>query len=108
MENKKAFHISVEGFFCCVDLPGLEPRKPEPKTGVLPLHHRSIPNCDAKVRPCSQKIKHRSKKKRIIYLPNLRVAQYQGIIMPIPSKTLKPPHESSSPNLAKLFLDRIQ
>ena len=50
MENKKAFHISVEGFFCCVDLPGLEPRKPEPKTGVLPLHHRSIPKSDAKVR----------------------------------------------------------
>ncbi len=33
-----------------VDLPGLEPRKPEPKTGVLPLHHRSIPKSDAKVR----------------------------------------------------------
>lgn len=25
-----------------VDLLGFEPRKPEPKTGVLPLHHRSI------------------------------------------------------------------
>ena len=51
--------------FFCVDLPGLEPRKPEPKTGVLPLHHRSIPNCDAKVRPCSQKIKHRLKKNEL-------------------------------------------
>ena len=29
--------------FFSVDLPGFEPRKPEPKTGVLPLHHRSIP-----------------------------------------------------------------
>ncbi len=56
-------------FFYSVDLPGLEPRKPEPKTGVLPLHHRSIPNCDAKVRPCHQKIKHRSKKNELFLLP---------------------------------------
>lgn len=27
-----------------VDLPGLEPRLTEPKSAVLPLHHRSIPN----------------------------------------------------------------
>jgi hypothetical protein len=32
-----------------VDLPGLEPRKTVPKTVVLPLHHRSILNCDAKL-----------------------------------------------------------
>jgi hypothetical protein len=42
--TKKASRITAEGFyFYFVDLPGFEPRKPEPKTGVLPLHHRSIP-----------------------------------------------------------------
>ena len=28
--------------FCCVELPGLEPRTTEPKSAVLPLHHSSI------------------------------------------------------------------
>lgn len=35
--------------FKVVDLPGFEPRKTAPKTVVLPLHHRSILNCDAKL-----------------------------------------------------------
>ena len=87
--------LQEASLFTCVDLPGLEPRKPEPKTGVLPLHHRSIPNCDAKVRPCSQKIKLRSKKKRIIYLLKLRRAQYQGFIKLFPWMTLERPHGSS-------------
>ena len=28
-----------------VDLPGFEPRQTEPKSVVLPLHHRSILDC---------------------------------------------------------------
>ncbi len=35
--------------FKVVDLPGFEPRKTAPKTVVLPLHHRSVLNCDAKL-----------------------------------------------------------
>ena len=47
---KKPSTLLQKALICySVDLPGFEPRKPEPKTGVLPLHHRSIPKCDAKV-----------------------------------------------------------
>lgn len=32
-----------------VVLVGFEPTQTEPESGVLPLHHRTIPKCDAKV-----------------------------------------------------------
>ena len=38
IKNKKA--LNIQGF---VDRLGLEPRLTEPKSVVLPLHHRSIP-----------------------------------------------------------------
>ena len=38
-ETLITFVISV---FCSVVLPGLEPRQAEPKTAVLPLHHKTI------------------------------------------------------------------
>jgi hypothetical protein len=94
--------------FTCVDLPGLEPRKPEPKTGVLPLHHRSIPNCVAKVRPCSQKIKHRSKKNELFIQASTEHLSIKELIRPIPSMTQVHLHESFLLSLAIPFLDHIQ
>ncbi len=46
-----------------VDLPGFEPRMTVPKTEVLPLHHRSISNYDAKLRVFSQYAKNFIEKK---------------------------------------------
>ena len=35
--------------FIFVVLEGFEPSQTEPESGVLPLHHRTISKCDAKV-----------------------------------------------------------
>ena len=40
--NKKSAPFG--GAFTSDDLLGFEPRKSEPKTDVLPLHHRSVSN----------------------------------------------------------------
>ena len=37
------------GHFHLVVLEGLEPSQAEPESDVLPLHHRTIRKCDAKV-----------------------------------------------------------
>ena len=39
-------NIPEEGMF--VGLLGLEPRTTEPKSAVLPLHHRPVPYCGCK------------------------------------------------------------
>ena len=37
-----------KGHFSLVVLEGFEPSQAEPESDVLPLHHRTIPNCDCK------------------------------------------------------------
>ena len=39
----------LTGHFLLVVLEGLEPSQAEPESDVLPLHHRTILKCDAKV-----------------------------------------------------------
>ena len=39
----------LTGHFQLVVLEGLEPSQAEPESDVLPLHHRTIRKCDAKV-----------------------------------------------------------
>ncbi len=43
-KTKKSASIGITGFLriFCVVLPGFEPRQAEPKTAVLPLHHKTI------------------------------------------------------------------
>ena len=38
----------VYGSLLFVVLEGFEPSQAEPESDVLPLHHRTIPNCDCK------------------------------------------------------------
>ena len=38
----------LKGHFSLVVLEGFEPSQAEPESDVLPLHHRTIPNCDCK------------------------------------------------------------
>lgn len=42
IKKKGDSHIDANHLYF-VDLLGFEPRQTEPKSGVLPLHHRSVP-----------------------------------------------------------------
>ena len=42
LKNKSPAMNILQGIYLSVVLPGLEPRLSEPKSDVLPLHHRTI------------------------------------------------------------------
>ena len=93
-ERESARHRLADSLF--VVLPGFEPRQAEPKTAVLPLHHKTILFAQALVHLKRHKVRHLCGIIQIflhffIFLPP-RLSPISGFRFPIPLPRFRVPY----------------